>query len=243
MNVNKLSCGVFLGVWLGIVAPSFGLDNSNVLVLYNSASPDGAQIASYYSQIHPGVTELALTGVPTTEDTTWDVYLNTIRPQVLSALTSSIDCIVTTKGLPLRINNPKVGSGAWNVYSSLESELTRVDAISTRQLMGNQAYWSNPLALNPYFYNERVFNYSTYGIRLTSRLDGFSVSDVTAAIDRARNAVVGRPGYTFLIDDDPCAAAHRPTKWKALSTPCWPRGAFRTFTIRPPPSSAMPAGR
>jgi uncharacterized protein (TIGR03790 family) len=216
MNVNKLSCGGFLGVCLGIVASSFGIDNSNVLVLYNPASSDGAQIADYYAQVHPGVSLLALNNVGTSEDTTWDVYLNTIRPQVLSALTSSIDCIVTTKGLPLRIYNPKVGSGAWNVYSSLESELTRVDTIDTRQRMGNQAFWLNPSAWNPYSYENRSFDYDTYGIRLTSRLDGFSVSDVTAAIDRARNAVVGRPGYTFLIDDDPCARGAPADKMESL---------------------------
>jgi uncharacterized protein (TIGR03790 family) len=205
-------CGcVVLGIGLGLAAPSFALDSSNVLVLYNPASPDSVQIASAYAQVHPGVQQLALSNVPTSEDVSYDVYLNTIRPQVLSALTPSIDCIVTTKGLPLRITNPKMGGySSWNVYSSLESELTRVDTIGTRQLMGNQAYMlpapiGNPLALNPYYYADHAFDYGTDGIRLTSRLDGFTVADVTTAINRARKAVIGRPGYVFLVDDDPSA--------------------------------------
>ena len=37
------------------------LSASNVLVLYNAASPDGQAIADYYAQVHPGVTLLALT--------------------------------------------------------------------------------------------------------------------------------------------------------------------------------------
>ncbi len=200
-----------LGAWWGIAAPVYALDSSNVLVLYNPASPESVQIADYYAQVHPGVQQLALSGVPTTEDVGWDVYLNTIRPQVVSALTPSVDCIVTTKGLPLRITNPKVGGGSWNVYSSLESELTRVDTINSRTLMGNQGYmlpaqWGgNPLALNTYYYADRAFHYDTEGFRLAARLDGFTVADVTAAIDRAQKAVVGRPGYTILLDDDPDA--------------------------------------
>ena len=205
MRPNAIAVCMFLGACLGIVAPASALDSSNVLVLYNPASAESVQIANYYAQVHPGVSQLALTGVPTTEQVTWDVYLTNIRPQVVPALTPSIDCIVTTKGLPLRIYNPKVGSGTWSVYSSLESELARVDTIDTRQKMGNQAYWSNPLALNPYYDADRSFDHETDGTRLTSRLDGFTVADVTAAINRAQKAVLNRPGYTFLIDDDPDA--------------------------------------
>jgi uncharacterized protein (TIGR03790 family) len=214
MNAKRLSVYVFLGACLGIVSPSFGLSNSNVLVLYNPASAESVQIATYYAQVHPGVQQLALNNVPTTEQVSWNVYLGTIRPQVVPALNSSIDCIVTTKGLPLRIYNPNEDPNKykiWNTYSSLESELARVDSITTRTLMGNQKYWAdppsgNPLAQNPYYYYaDRPFDYDTEGIRLTSRLDGFTVADVTGAINRAQRAVIGRPGYTFLVDDDPSA--------------------------------------
>jgi uncharacterized protein (TIGR03790 family) len=191
--------------------------------LYNSSSPEGAQIASYYAQVHPGARQLALTGLPADEQVTWDVYLDIIRPQVLAGLDSSVDCIVTTKGLPLRIYNPR-GSGSWNEYSSLESELARVDTVTTRTLMGNQAYLlpaalgGNPLALNPYYYAGAAFSYGAYGMRLTARLDGFSVSDVKAAVDGAQRAVVGRPGYAFLVDDDPNAPASSADKMQNLSS-------------------------
>ena len=76
----------------------------NVLVLYNTASAAGIEIANYYAQVHPGVHLLGINGIdPNNEDITADAYLSTIRPQVMAALTSSIDVIVTTKGLPLRI--------------------------------------------------------------------------------------------------------------------------------------------
>ena len=119
------------GVVLGAPQPSYALDESGVLVLVNSASPEGLQIASYYARAYPGVRTLALDNVPVTEEVSWDVYLNSIRPQVLSALTGSTDCIVTTKGLPLRIDNPKLSPAGWNQYSSLESDLERIDSISS----------------------------------------------------------------------------------------------------------------
>jgi len=191
----------------------FAVSTSSVLVLYNGSSPDGSEIASYYSQKHPGVQTLALTGLPTAEQVTWDIYLNQIRPQVLGALTSSIDIIVTTKGLPLRIYNPKPSpfAFAWKEYSSLESELTRIDTINSRDLMGNQGWQynpptGNPLAANPYYYADAPFSHQTYGTRLAARLDGYSAADVEGAIDRAARAVL-RPGYQFIVDDDPNAPA------------------------------------
>lgn len=214
---------------------------SNVLVLYNQASPDGVAIANYYAQSHPGVQLLGLSGVTTNEDVSASDYLNTIRPQILPALTSSIDVIVTTKGLPLRIVNTATGPssytdpfnvsrslppGSWKQYSSLESELTRIDTIQTLNQMGDNNYTSaagkpnfpQPSS-NPYFQSSsRVsadFHYATYynsnsyngkvygGMRLSSRLDGYTVADVEASIDRAKHAVVLPQISQIVLDDDP----------------------------------------
>ncbi len=199
---------------------------NNVLVLYNTASSDGIQIANYYAQVHPGVHLLGINGVdPSSEDISADAYLITIRPQVLSALSPAIDVIVTTKGLPLRINvtEPALpimstyvdGLGitrsvySWRQYSSLESELGRVDTISTWQMMGDQGtLFTNQLARNPYYLNNSSFSHATYGTRLTSRLDGYTVGDVEAAIDRAQHAFIGPNNdpngpFYFLVDNDP----------------------------------------
>ena len=143
---------------------------------------------------------------------TQDVYLNTLRPQVLAALDPSVNCIVTTKGLPLRIDNPMPAgwSGSWSEYSSLESELARVNTINTAPLMANRNYLtSNRLASNPYYDRTGGFSFAAYGTRLTSRLDGYTATDVEASIDRAQRAVYNRPGETFVIDNDPSAAYSR----------------------------------
>lgn len=201
--VTILSPLAWAGVLLGAASGGFALSSSEVLVIYNSASADGAQIASYYAQAYPGVQVLSLQNVPTTEQIPWDVYLNDIRPQVLSALSDSIDCIVTTRGLPLRIDNPPTTPlPGWKRFSSLESELTRVDTIDSRTAMGDQGFF-NPLIANPYAGQDGPFDHDSYGTRLVTRLDGFSAADVMAGIDRARRAVIGRPGIQFVVDDHP----------------------------------------
>ena len=200
------------------------MENSNVLVLYNDSSAEGQQIANYYAGARPGVMLLGIHNVPVAEVVSWDVYLNTLRPQVLGSLTSSIDCIVTTKGLPLRVDNP-VQAGdppKWNRYSSLESELARIDTIDTRLKMGNQdwlmppEFGGNELTRNPYHKKNEPFSYAAHGIRLTSRLDGFSVTDVYASIDRAQVVVYDAPGQMFLLDDDPDAPASSSDRMTAL---------------------------
>jgi uncharacterized protein (TIGR03790 family) len=216
---------------------------SNVLVLYNQASPDGIAIANYYAQNHPGVQLLGLSNIPAGEEISASEYLNTIRPQILPALSSSIDVVVTTKGLPLRIVNSATGptsykdpfnitrsipAGSWKQYSSLESELTRIDAVSTLNQMGDNCFVSSTgkptfpqPSSNPYYqsstrtsadfhyanyYNASSYNGNVYGgMRLTSRLDGYSVADVNASIDRAKHAVVLPQISQIVVDDDPAS--------------------------------------
>jgi uncharacterized protein (TIGR03790 family) len=216
------------------------LGAANVLVLYNQASSEGAAIANYYAQAHPGVQLLGISGLTTSEDISASDYLSIIRPQVASALSSSTDVIVTTKGLPLRIANSSSGpssyvdpfnvprtvaTGYWKQYSSLESELTRIDTIGTLNQMGDNYFKStagkpnfpNP-CINPYYTTSSRpstdFHYATYyngnsyngvvygGMRLTSRLDGYTVSDVTASIDRATQAYILPQISQVVVDDD-----------------------------------------
>jgi len=233
---------IVLGVCVMGANWSFALDASGVLVLYNNDSPDGKQIADYYAQVHPGVRLLGLSNVPTTEDITVSTYLQTIRPQVRAALDSSVDVIVTTKGLPLRIYNPytpstfpytysdssgqqhTIFSDTYKRYSSLESELTRVDTFGTWKQLGDQTWWypptgSNPTA-NPYFHRDAAFSHTdplNESMRLSARLDGFSAADVIASINRAQKAFVVPSYQQVVIDDSPVAAAHDVTTMASLA--------------------------
>ncbi len=210
------------------------IEANNVLVLYNAddgPTGDGFQIASYYEQARPGVRLLGLTGINSilsgtlNENVSAADYLSVIRPQVLSeigTISDSIDVIVTTKGLPLRIDTAgqppgsQVPSSDWHRFSSLESELTRIDEISTLDQMGDQALFSffpsfSPTkVVNPYYNTNVPFvrtgsDPSFEDIRLASRLDGYSVQSVKGVIDRAQNVSITRDSSYVVIDDDPTA--------------------------------------
>ena len=215
----------------------------NVLVLYNEASAEGTTVAGYYSQMHPGVQLLGLANVGLGEEITADDYLSIIHPQVMAALTPSIDIIVTTKGLPLRIENthpnPTAGTGSytytdpfgvartiygstWQKYSSLESELAQIDKVSMWEQMGDQTWWLPPShpdyphhSRNLYYLERVGFDHEVYGSRLTSRLDGFTVADITASIDRAQQAFCGP--YCFVVDNDPNAPGATLNRMPALA--------------------------
>lgn len=227
----------------GTLTPA--LTATDVLVLYNASSSAGAQIANYYASIHPGVQLLGITGLdPGAEQISADTYLSVIRPQVMAALTSSIDVIVTTKGMPLRINvtqSPPVGSTyvdgsgvtrsilSWKSYSSLESELAMIDTVSNWQMMGDQSFAvGSHFSANPYYLSNSAFSHNAFGTRLTARLDGYTVSDVLASIDRAQNAYVGPNNspsgpFFFVIDGDP-TKSYAPTMANLYNNVLSPNG-------------------
>ena len=225
----------------------------NVLVLYNTddgPTGDGFQIASYYQQARPGVNLAGISlsevevgqlrGNPDSETISASDYLSEIRPQVLEHIQRveaergvSIEVIVTTKGLPLRIDaGPGPDNPGFNrsQFSSLESELTRIDTIDTIEQLEDQTFLSGfptapstlvlpggvevevpgdtNLASNPIYNSSGPFvregsDPERAGIRLTSRLDGYSVETVRQSIDRAQRAFIV-PGDQFIVaDDDP----------------------------------------
>ncbi|GAB4191701.1 MAG: hypothetical protein Kow00105_05750 [Phycisphaeraceae bacterium] len=224
-----------VGCLLSAVSPAKAeIQPSQVLVLYNPAVSDSVAIAEYYAQWHPGVDLLPVFGVSGEEEISEEHYLNVIRPQVLAGLRDETAVIATTRGLPLRIYNdtPNPGTydgwrgeaygmsipnGWWKPYSSLESELTRINRISTAEEMGDQGYYLSPpsfnfadnhQAANPYYASSSRFDVNdpaNEGMYLTSRLDGFAVDDVLRSINRAQHAYL-KPAYQYaVVDDDPDA--------------------------------------
>jgi len=208
------------------------LSESNVLVLFSEdhgQAGSGNQIAEYYQQIYPGIHIAGINGIDRVvqddsgEIISADDYLDVIRPQVLEAIESipdSIEVIVTTKGLPLKIyagaQSSTSSSANWRPWSSLESELTRIDSIDSVDLMGDQFIFTgfpefdSTLGSNPYYNQSEPFVRSgsdpfNEDIRLVSRLDGYDVDDVKSLIDKSQNAYVMPNGHYFVVDDDPTA--------------------------------------
>ena len=224
-------CALVLG---GNGDATAGIDPTSVVVLFNKSSPESIQIADYYAKVHPGVRLVGLSQVSTAEEVTQDHYLDVMRPQILAGIDDGTELIVTTKGLPLRIRNDTPNPGTypgwrgakfgmsiphdwWKPYSSLESELTRIDMIDSAEMMGDQSFLlSGSLfsfetqhhAANPYYDRGVGFDRAdpaNEGIRLTARLDGFQVADVIAGIDRAQRATFTPGPQYVVVDDDPDA--------------------------------------
>ncbi|MCY2931554.1 MAG: hypothetical protein NTV86_19100, partial [Planctomycetota bacterium] len=148
---------ILLVAVLAWASPGYAILQSNVLVVYNTASPDGATIAQEYQEIYPGVRLLGISLPGTGEVISGQEYLDKVRAPILQSLTATTDVIVTTKGMPLRINNPYqsglgVSQASWSAYSSLESELTRIDTVDSLKGMGWQSvlFSPNPAVANPY---------------------------------------------------------------------------------------------
>jgi hypothetical protein len=257
---------ILLVPWLLIIigpAALGAISPDNVLVLYNPAWSDGTHNGSYIATQYassrgiPLSNVIGLDGLGTSENISASDYLTIIRPQVEAALgTRTIDTIVTTKGLPLKITNdlanpadPNDPNGYqytdasgiprtmyydwWQPYSSLESELTRINTIGvqngpdwlhTAQVqMGDQSYtpysvlpYLDPADIhfvnNPYYqgYSQSTNSFSHTdstlgGMYLTSRLDGYTVSDVMASIKNAQNAFLLPNSSLIVIDNDPNA--------------------------------------
>src|SRR5262249_31515816 len=123
---------------------------------------------------------------------------------------------------------------AWKPYSSLESELAKVDTISSWQMMGDQSYLiSGHFTVNPYYGAAQAFSHANYDMRLTARLDGYSVSDVNAAVDRAQQAFVGPTNspagpFHFLVDNDP-SKNYAPTMSNLVTGVLQPAGMPVTY--------------
>jgi uncharacterized protein (TIGR03790 family) len=150
-----------------------------------------------------------------------------LRKQVLDGMAGlpglpEIEVIVTTKGLPLRIDsgaNPDPDTyPKWKSFSSLESELTRIDSIDTITEMGNQHFliglpqFDRNLSSNPYYNQNGPFVRTgsdpvNGDIRLSARLDGYSLQTVKETIDRAQKTFVVPYGQFLVADDDPTADA------------------------------------
>ncbi len=104
-----------LTAWQVFCSAAWAIDASHVLVLYNTASPDGLQIADYYAQIHPGVHLLGINGVGTSDDISADDYLSTIRPQVLSALTRQTMIPEPPSFIMVAIGTGLLGAYRWSL--------------------------------------------------------------------------------------------------------------------------------
>jgi uncharacterized protein (TIGR03790 family) len=175
--------------------------SANLLVIINEASPASIEIGSYYAQKRrvPPENIIRLRFDPSESIERVD-YERQIEAPIGNWLTRNfaqdrILYIVLTKGIPLRINGT---AGQDGTIASVDSELT----LLYRKLTGVAAPAAGRIN-NPYFLGEgaprtKPFAHENYDIFLVTRLDGYTVADARALVDRA--ATPSREG-TIVLDD------------------------------------------
>lgn len=220
MRIRDVSCSAVALVWaaaLLVVAapPALAQSAENVAVVINDNSPESRRIGQTYAAAR-SIPDSNVFHIRTAlvENVDRAIYTQTIETPLIQAISRArlhdrLLYIVLTKGVPLKIDGT---TGKDATMASVDSELT----LLYRRIVG-QVMRPESAVVNPYFLGERSaadakpFSHRDHDIYLVSRLDGFSVDDVLALIDRSmgpqksgkivldqRDALVDRTGDNWL---------------------------------------------
>jgi len=167
----------------GCVSNSVGA--GNVLVVMNADSADSVAVADYYAAKR-GIASKFICKIhcPTAEEIDDDVFHKSIRDPIRDYLTKAgikdqVDYIVLTRGIPIRTQK------MWGIDSALTCLFTDDD---------QQMY-------NPYYHEDKPFSSKEYNMYLVTRLDGLTLADAKALVDRSLAAKPEKG--LFLLDVSP----------------------------------------
>jgi len=207
MNWNNISlkftlkCKVIIVV-LGVGGYTKAPANYNdVAVIVNTNSSTSMAIGEYFRIARSIPTSNMIhVNTPTNEEidsTTFEALRAQIENYLLTNnLAASINYIVTTKGVPLKVNRGDTYS-ATSPSSSVESELACI-------LGAYSTYVGQPGRItSPYYYQSDHFSRATYGMYLVTRLDAYTLQQVFELIDRSGPSVSVNQTSKFVFDQDP----------------------------------------
>lgn len=157
----------------------------NVLIIVNTGSPDSLEVGRYYAARRAiPARNLCKITCPTDEEIKDEVYISSIRDPIRAYLKSAglsekIDYIVLTRGIPIRTK------AHWGVDSALT------------------CLWldENEQMTNPYFREDKPFRSQDFSMYLVTRLDGLTLADAKALVDRSLAAKPAKG--LFLFDASP----------------------------------------
>lgn len=161
----------------------------NVLVIINDNSAASREIGSYYAaKRRVPLLNIVHIKCPAKESIDLSAYLESIENPVReylskTGLKSSIEYLLLTKGIPIRSEHGR----------SVDGMLMCMD-----KAFGIAYYTSDSPIPNPYYARSEHFSHKRYGLYLTTRLDGYSVADAKALVDRSLQA--RRRKGNFLIN-------------------------------------------
>ena len=174
---------------LGVAAPTHAQTAENVAVVINDNSPDSIDVGEYYARKRalPSSNVIHIK-TSTNEEIDRSTYAGTIELPVAATLSTRnlqdrVLYLVLTKGVPLRISGTNGGAGT---IASVDSEL----ALLYRRTVGTPTDLRGG-TVNPYYLGTKAigeakfFTHREEDIFLVTRLDGFTVADAKALVDRA----------------------------------------------------------
>src|SRR5215510_13727938 len=181
---------------LGILAFSeamvFAQSSANVLLIVNESSLASVEIGTYYTQKRaiPGENILRLKLNPSESIERAD-YERQIEGPIATWLARNfaqdrILYIVLTKDIPLRVSG---SAGQDGTIASVDSELTLLYRKMTGQAVAAAGRINNPYFLGDSTTRTKPFTHENQDIFLVTRLDGYTVADVRALIDRGSSPV------------------------------------------------------
>ena len=202
---------------LAFASPALAQSGANVLLVVNEQSADSGRIAEHYARVR-GVPpdQILKVNVDVVDEIERPVFEARIQAPIARwlqqhAAQDRILYIVLTKGIPLRIRGSADREGT---RASVDSELT----LLYRRMTGADVTPAGRLA-NPYFLGAKPleqaapFGRKTSDIYLVTRLDGYTVEDVIALIDRGAAPVQeGR----ILLDQQGGTAGQAGDAWLKL---------------------------
>lgn len=154
-------------------------DVNRVLVVINKSSEASQEIGRYYMKQRgiPG-NQLVLITAPEKEQISVEEFRGQVEPLISIKLKAmpNIDYIVLTKGVPLRIQNG-AGFSVDSMLASIREPLADADLVEPAKVM--------PKTKNPYYGKAEPFSAKKFGFYAVTRLDGYSVADAKALVDRS----------------------------------------------------------
>jgi uncharacterized protein (TIGR03790 family) len=200
-------CAAIAAILLTCCISAAAQGPENVLLVINGNSPESRQVGEYYRQKR-GIPEsnICLLSVQATESVDRQTFDRAISAPIAERLSrggmqDKILYIVLTKGVPfivIKTKEPKLEDG------SVDSQL----ALLYSAMLG-LPFPAGGKVVNPYFLRnarggEAVrFSHRDFPIYLVTRLDGYTVADAKALVDRAIEADHGRPAKSgrFVLDE------------------------------------------
>ncbi len=190
------------------VEPAKPSIESRVLVIENLDSPISMQITKHYVekrgiqkrlQVHCPDSSL----VAANETIPFVQFQESIESPLKAYLEKdpSIDFIVLTKGIPIRLTNAPIGFS--NNQPSLDSYLAAMGYFenpTTQHVVIDEDGWKGKCFVNNYFNSNERFSHARFGGYLVTRLDGYTVEAAMALIDNSIVASNQKPSGSFFLD-------------------------------------------